>query len=80
MNIQKSDEVKTLLESRNIRDEELIEVIQHGENTGQKFYHPETGRCLAYKRLGEATYYIVYSVKESQYTVDSAYWHKSELS
>lgn len=80
MNIQKSDEVKTLLESRNIRDEELIEVIQHGENTGQKFYHPETGRYLAYERLGQATYYVLYSVQESQYTVHSAYWYKSELS
>ena len=80
MNIRKSDEVAIVLESRNIRDEELREVIQHGENTGEKFYHKETGRCLAYERLGQATYYVLYSVEESEYVVHSAHWCKSELS
>ncbi len=80
MELYKSEEVTRLLESMNIHDEELTEVILHGEATGQKFYHPETEKYLAYKRLGQATYYVLYSVKESQYIVDSAYWHKSELS
>ena len=80
MEIQKSEEVAALLESRNIRDEELIEVIARAENGGGKFYHPETGRFLAYARLGEATYHVIYSVKESQAIVYTAYWHKSEVS
>lgn len=80
MEIQKSEELAALLESRNIGDAELIEVITKGENTGKKFYHPETGKFLAYARLGEATYHVVYSVKESQVIVYSAYWHKSEIS
>lgn len=79
MELQKSAEVAALLESKSIRDEDLIEVIHHGESTGEKFYHPEGNRYIAKKRLSEATYYVVYSIEEGRYVIHSAYWHKSEL-
>ncbi len=79
MDIKKSEVVAASLASRNIRDEELQEVIRHGEDTGQKFYHPEQGLFLSSKRIGEASYYVVYSVEEAQYIIHSAYWLKSVL-
>ncbi len=80
MNIQKSAEIATILESRNIGDSELTKVIERGETTGEKFCHRETGRFLAHARIGQASYYVMYSVAESEYTVHAAYWHQSELS
>ena len=81
MEIIKSEEVAKLLESANIRDEEVSEVLQWAEETGEnKFYHPETGRCLASKRIGEAVYWVLYSPADSGYAIHSAYWHKSILS
>jgi glutamate synthase (NADPH) small chain len=81
MQIAKNEEVAKQLESANIRDEEVREVLQAAEETGEnKFYHPETGRCLASKKIGEATYWIQYSPGESGYVIHSAYWHKSILS
>jgi len=81
MKIIKSEEVAKLLESRNIRDDELSEVIGNAEETGQdKFYNPETGQFAASKRIGEATYWVHYSSAESGYVIHSAYWHKSILS
>lgn len=79
MELQKSEEVTKLLESRNIRDEDLIEVIQHAEGKGEKFHHRESARYIAKKRLSEATYYVVYTIEEGRYVINSAYWHKSEI-
>lgn len=81
MEIIKSEEVTKVLESLNIRDDAVAEVIGEAENTGKnKFYHPETGRFLASKRIGEATYWVLYSPQGSGYVIHTAYWHKSELS
>lgn len=82
MKIAKSQEVTKLLESRNIRDEEVSEVILEAEQKGgNRFYHQETGRYAAGKKIGEAVYWVTYTPgAESEYIVHSAYWHKSELS
>jgi glutamate synthase (NADPH) small chain len=81
MEIIKSEEVTKVLESRNVRDEEVSEVIAEAEGTGQnKFYHPETGQLLASKKIGEAGYWVLYSPADSGYVIHSAYWHKSTLS
>jgi transcriptional regulator NrdR family protein len=81
MEIIKSQDVMKLLEARNIRDEEVQQVVREAEETGEKkFYHPEIGRYLASKKIGEAVYWVLYSVEESGYVIHSAYWYKSELS
>jgi len=81
MEIKKSKEITALLESRNIRDEEVQQVVREAEETGEKkFYHSEIGRYLASKKIGEAVHWVLYSVEESGYVIHSAYWYKSELS
>ncbi len=80
MEIKKSAEVAKLLESRGVTDDELSEVLKEAEQTDQgKFYHEETGRYAASKKIGEAVYWVVYSPAGSGYEVHSAYWHKSTL-
>jgi hypothetical protein len=79
MEIEKSEEVTKLLESRGIREEDLISVIQDAESGGEKFYHPESKRYIAKKRLSEATYYVVYTIEDGKYVISSAFWHKSAL-
>lgn len=79
MEIRIPDEVRPLLEARAITEEIVREVINYGETSGQKFFHPASGRFISYKRIGEACYYVLYSSEGSQFTVHSAYWHKSEI-
>jgi hypothetical protein len=80
MEIKKSTEVARLLESRGITDNELNEVLKDAEQMDQgKFYHEETGRYAASKKIGEAVYWVLYSPADSGYEVHSAYWYKSTL-
>ena len=70
-----------LLESRNIRDDEVSEVIGNAEETGQdKFYNPETGEFAGVQedRRGDLLGSLLSA--ESGYVIHSAYWHKSILS
>ena len=80
MEIKKSAEVVKLLESRGVTDDELREVLTEAEQMDRgKFYHEETGRFTASKKIGEAVYWVLYSPADSGYEVHSAYWHKSTL-
>ncbi len=81
MEINKSAEVTKLFESRGVTDNEIREVLKEAEQMEKgKFYHEETGRYIASKKIGEATYWVLYSPSESGYEVHSAYWHKATLS
>ena len=80
LELQKSEQVKELLESRHIVDEEVKMVIYHGETTGEKLYQPETNRYLAKMRIANATFYVEYSVTgKKTYEVHTAYSHRAEL-
>ena len=63
MNIETSGEVKELLEARGIREEEVKEVIQHSESSGEKLYQPEHTRYLGKLRISEASVYVEYYVE-----------------
>ncbi len=77
--LQVSDEGKQLLEDRHISEDEVKRVIHYAETEGQKLYQPEADRYLAKLRIGEATFYVEYSIEEGKYVVRSAYAHKSEI-
>ena len=75
-----SDEVRQLLESRHILDDEIRMVIRNAETNGEKLYDPQTNKFLAKLRIGNATFYVEYSVtEEGSYVVHTAYSHRSEL-
>ena len=77
--LQISDEVKQRLEDRHILEDEVKQVIHHAETEGEKLYEPNANRYLAKLRIGNATFYVEYSVEQENYIVQSAYAHKSEI-
>ncbi len=74
-----SDKVKQLLEERHILEDEVKSIIHYGETEGEKLYQPEANRYLAKSRIGEATFYVEYSIEEGNYLVHTAYAHKAEI-
>ncbi len=79
LSLMKSDPVASLLEERHILDEDIIQVIQTAEETGEKLYQPDGDRYLAKLRISEATFYVEYSINDEKYTVHSGYFHRSEI-
>ena len=80
ISLQITGEVRKILESRGIRDEDLKQVIQSAEELGEKLYRDGENRFLAKKKIGEPTFYVEYSTGEgNDYVIHTAYAHKSSL-
>ena len=79
LKLELSAEVKQLLEDRHIAEDEIKLVINNAETKGEKLYQPDENRYLAKLRIGQATFYVEYSIGEDQYVVSSAYAHKAEI-
>lgn len=77
--LQVNDEVSKRLEERHILEDEVKQVIHHAETEGEKLYEPDANKYLAHLRIGNATFYVEYSVEPGNYIVRSAYAHKSEI-
>lgn len=77
--LEMNEQVRELIEERGIREEEVRQVIEHAEATGDKLYSQGTGRYLAKLRISEATFYIEYSIEEERYIVHTGYTHQSEI-
>ena len=77
--LQISDEVKRLLEERHISEDEVKQVIHHAETEGEKLYIPDGNKYLAKLAIGEATFYVAYSVEDGSYAVQTAYAHKAKI-
>jgi hypothetical protein len=75
----KNDEVVALLEKRHILDEDIEQVIERAEESGEKLYRPDEERYLAKLRLSEATFYVEYGVSAEGYIIHSAYSHRSNI-
>mgnify|MGYP001137170087 CR=1 FL=1 len=80
LQLQKSEEVNEVLESRHILDEEIKMIIYNAEMTGEKLYQPDSDRFLAKMVLANVTTYVEYSVAgEETYTVHTAYSHRAKF-
>ena len=77
MMLEKTEFVHNLLQTRHILEEDLKQVIQHAENTGEKLYQPDSDRFLSKLRIGEASFYVEYSPIEGGYRIHTAYAHRS---
>jgi hypothetical protein len=76
--LQIAADVREILESRGIRDEDVAKVISNAEETGEKLYRED--RFLSKLVIEEATYYVEYSVADGEtYTVHTAYFHRAKL-
>jgi len=77
--LQVDEKGKQLMEERHISQDEVKQVVHHAETEGEKLYIPDENRYLAKLRIGEATFYVEYSVEDGNYIVRSAYVHKAEI-
>ncbi|HMK65281.1 MAG TPA: (Fe-S)-binding protein, partial [Thermodesulfobacteriota bacterium] len=71
--------VRALLEERRILDEDLQRVIQHAEESGEKFYNASTERFKAAFRPYKAMFWVEYRPSEDGFIVFNAYLHRMEL-
>jgi|WetSurMetagenome_2_1015567.scaffolds.fasta_scaffold54749_4 hypothetical protein len=74
--LEKSNEVKELMEARHILDDDLKRVIDTAEKTRQKLYQPENDRLLAKLRIQAAYFYAEYSPIKEGYRIHAAYSHR----
>ena len=77
--LDKSDDVRDLMEARHILDIDLRRVIDHAEKTGEKLYELETDRFLSKLRLQQAYFYVEYSPIPGGYRIHTAYSHRFML-
>ena len=77
--IEKSEEVRQLMDEWHILDNDLIKVIEHAEKTGEKLYQPGTDRFLSKVYIQEVYFYTEYSPVEGGYRIHSAYSHRFTL-
>ncbi|MDD5207560.1 MAG: hypothetical protein PHS17_19175 [Desulfobacterales bacterium] len=72
-------EVRTILEHRRLKDEDLQKTLSEAEQTGKKFVHPHTAHFLAGVRQGSVTVWVEYNPHEDGFKIHSAYQHRVEV-
>ena len=77
--LEKTEDVRDLMEARHILDSDLKRVIEHAERTGEKLYEPESDRFLSKLRLQKAYFYVEYSAIPGGYRIHTAYTHRFML-
>lgn len=74
-----SPEVWDLMEKRYILLEDIQQVVQHAQSTGERFFNPENSNYLASMRIGGVTYWVRYKEQPNGIYVDSVYSHRMEI-
>lgn len=69
-------EALALMDDRMILKSDVAEVIRSCRETGESVLDRETGLLTARHRLGNVTFWVVYSVKDNEYTIHRAYSHR----
>ena len=73
-------DVRTVLDKRRLKDEDIRNTIWQAEQTGQKFVHPHSGHCLAGARPYFVTVWVEYSPRDDGFEIFSAYQHRVKIS
>lgn len=73
------DDVKCILEERAIRLNDVIKVIIHAENTGDKIKNGQNGHYISRLVIGNITCWAEYSVEEDRFTLYNAYFHRIQI-
>lgn len=74
-----SDQVRQVMEDRLILVEDLQQVIDFAETTGNKLLDAKTGHFIAHYKPTSVTYWVEYSVQEGRFGVHNAYSHRMEI-
>ena len=68
-----SDDIRAIMEERGIREEDIREVLDYAESTGQKLYVEGEERYLAKKKIGNFTCNVEYAVNGGEVEVLNLY-------
>jgi glutamate synthase (NADPH) small chain len=79
VNLRIPDAVRQLMEQRMILVEDLRQVIEWAESSGNKLVNRESGHALAHFRPGTVTYWVEYSVDQDGFTIHNCYSHRMEI-
>ncbi len=71
--------VQELLDNRLILAEDLQQVIEYAQATGNRLLHRETGRYLAHHKPAGVTYWVEYSPEGEDFLIHNAYSHRMEI-
>ena len=74
-----SDELRELLEQRQILDSDIQQVIDFAERSGTKLLNRVTGRFLAHYKPAAVTYWVEYTPAENEFIIHNAYSHRMEV-
>ena len=74
-----SDELRVLMEERQIHDSDIQQVIDFAEKNGTKLLNRKTGHFLAHHKPGAVTYWVEYTVGEGEFFIHNAYSHRMEV-
>jgi len=72
-------DIEKILSERGISIDNVKEVVEYGEATGEKICLPAENKFLAKKTIGKATFYTLYSPVENKFTLHTAYAHKMSM-
>lgn len=74
-----SPEVAEQMDRRRILVEDLQRVIQYAENSGERLFHPPSGRYKAAYAPYKVTFWVEYTPAKDGYVVHNAYAHRMEV-
>lgn len=75
-----SDNVKNILDERMLELDDIKQVVMHAENTGEKIMNARTRRFISHLVIGNATCWAEYSVRDDEYVLHNAYFHRVKIS
>jgi glutamate synthase (NADPH) small chain len=70
------ENVQKILEERMILVEDIQQVIEYAERTGNRMVNLETGHFLAHYRPSSVTYWVEYSPEGTSFLIHNAYSHR----
>ncbi len=73
------EDVRNILEDRMILEEDIIQVIQYAEGSGNRFKNTDNDRYLACFKPVSVTYWVEYSPQGGCFVVHNAYCHRLEI-
>jgi hypothetical protein len=74
-----SPEVAEQMDRRRILIEDLQKVIQHAEFSGERLFHPPSGRYKAAYAPYKVTFWVEYTPAKDGYVVHNTYAHRMEV-
>ena len=73
------DNVKSTLEERSIRIDDVMKVIINAENTGGKIVNAKNSHLISHMVIGGITCWAEYTSDENGYTLYNAYFHRIRI-